>query len=128
MRTRQGTSRGYGEDGFPILRGCKGWRALGTAWVPCESAVYSLTSVGHLTPAEARRGVRVLRSKDPALDYLWYCTPPEAWGQLCEECAKAWRVRLEVMKAEADADDVCGECAGLRGQHEWTCSKRQGAW
>lgn len=101
---------------------------LGEHWVPCESAVYSLTSIGHLTPAEAKRGVRVLLVKDPSLFYLWICTPPEAWGQLCEGCARAWRACLEVMKAEADADDVCGECAGLRGQHEWTCSKRQGAW
>ena len=110
---------------------------LGDAWVPCDSAVYSLTSSGHLSPAEARRGVRVLLFTEIVngvrlfvsdLAYLWLCTPESVKGRLCEDCAKQWRARLEVMRAEAHADEVCGECVGTRGTHEWTCGRRLGSW
>jgi hypothetical protein len=108
MRTKQGTLRGYDDDGFRRMRGCRGW-TLG--WF-CDEI---------LSPREAKLAVLELRgsaceslrpSRVPARfgsawppgewpAWVWMLLPDGARGQLCVDCARRYREALRLRVEES---------------------------
>ena len=110
MRTRQGTAWGFEDDGFRRERGCEHEGCLGDPFPASRK--------------ELQAGVHELLGPGKP-NWLWLTLPYKLKGRLCVVHAIEWREKLERWYAEAKADDICGECAGLRGTHEMTCSKKR---
>ena len=112
-RTRQGTPWGYEADGIKRVRCCLHDDCL------YDSHVDPYATTREVLQAGVREFLR------PGVPFeLWLALPERLKGRLCAEHAIEWRSKLERWFEEARLDDVCGECAGLRGTHAWNCSER----
>jgi len=79
MRTKQGTLRGFSDDGFRIMRNCHGSQSLDEIPSDCPTIPGE-----ELTPRQAKRGMALLIEAG-LLPWLG----AHEKGQLCPACAEA---------------------------------------
>ena len=93
MRTKQGTLRGYSDDGFRIGRNCRGFESLDEVPPDCPSIAGE-----ELTPREAKRGMAILIAAG-LLPWLG-----KHQKQLCPACAKALSDHFDRLDAEVEEE------------------------